>query len=69
MLEDIGTVYYSGPPAGNNVPRMRGVINVEAPPVGDSMISVYIGRVEAMHDPTEDTGKHKPHTTLTGLCL
>ena len=61
MLEVIGTVYYSGPPAGNNVPRMRGVINVEAPPAGDSTISAYIGHVEAMHDPAEDAGKHKLH--------
>ena len=57
MLEDIGTVFYSGPPAGVNVPRMRGVINVEAPSGGEDSISVRVGPVEASHIPSTDQGK------------
>ncbi|XP_043232444.1 fibrocystin-L-like [Amphibalanus amphitrite] len=61
MLEDIGSVFYSGPPAGLNVPRMRGVITVAAPPVGESPISVRLGTVEAVHEPaTEDVPAFEP---------
>ena len=60
MLEDIGTVFYSGPPAGAKAPRMRGVINVEAPSTGEGIIIVQIGSLMAEHAPAEDPGILQP---------
>ncbi|XP_037084615.1 fibrocystin-L-like [Pollicipes pollicipes] len=53
MLEDIGTVFYSGESVGTNTVRMRGVIHVVAPPAGSGVLSVRVGSVEAESTPTD----------------